>query len=182
VPRIRTQAAGPVAWTVRLVDAPLQPLPSAAELRALREERAIELAAETDRSLSNWAYCGHKTAVEWADEAVKILESGQPQTHLRLEVQGLRVGPVAWVGLPGELFAEFGVAVQRVSPFAETIVATLANGCAGYFPTRGAYEAGRYEAVHCPRYLGVYSFQPGIGELMQAAALDALSDLARRTA
>jgi neutral ceramidase len=52
---------------------------------------------------------------------------------------------VAWVGLPGEVFTELGMAIKHASPFRVTIVAGLANGSLGYIPDRKAYDEGAYE-------------------------------------
>ena len=54
---------------------------------------------------------------------------------------------IAWVGLPGEIFVELGIALKRASPFRRTIIAELAGGSIGYVPTRQAYTQGQYEVV-----------------------------------
>ena len=56
-------------------------------------------------------------------------------------------GDVAWVGLPGEVFTELGMAIKRASPFRLTIVGGLANGNLGYIPDRKAYAEGAYEPI-----------------------------------
>lgn len=54
---------------------------------------------------------------------------------------------IAWVGLPGEIFVELGLDIQRASPFRHTIVVSLANGSLGYFPNQKGWKEGNYEAV-----------------------------------
>jgi neutral ceramidase len=81
--------------------------------------------------------------------AAKIVEvagrNGQP---LEAEVQVIALGDqVAFVGLPGEIFAETGLTMKQDSPFPNTIVAALANGVLGYIPNRQAYRQGAYEVV-----------------------------------
>lgn len=62
-------------------------------------------------------------------------------------VQALRIGEVAVVGLPAEIFVGIGQEIQRWSPAPHTFVVELANARAsGYVPTtdqaaRGAYGA-----------------------------------------
>jgi hypothetical protein len=56
-----------------------------------------------------------------------------------------RIGPVAFVGLGGEVFNEIGKAIKTASPFRHTIVITHCNGAAGYLPIRQAYLEGGYE-------------------------------------
>ncbi len=66
----------------------------------------------------------------------------------RAEVQVIAAADnIAWVGLPGEIFVELGLDIQRASPFRHTIVVSLANGSLGYFPDQKAWKEGNYEVV-----------------------------------
>jgi neutral ceramidase len=94
---------------------------------------------------------GHKDAAPMLDlvKAQKILEldarKGRP---LDGEVQVMALGnDVAWVGLPGEVFTELGMAIKQASPFKFTIIVGLANASLGYIPNRKAYAEGAYEPV-----------------------------------
>ena len=51
-------------------------------------------------------------------------------------VQVLRLGNVALVGVPAELFASLGLAIRRRSPFRDTHVVGLANDTIGYVGDR----------------------------------------------
>jgi hypothetical protein len=87
------------------------------------------------------------------------------------EVQALAVGDdLAIVGLPGEVFAELGLAVRERSPFAHTLVLGLANEAIGYVPTRRAYDEGGYEPTSS-------RLQPGGGERLVDEALALLGTL-----
>jgi hypothetical protein len=80
------------------------------------------------------------------------------------------LGDVVMVAYPVELFASFGRHVKARSPFADTIVATLANGWHGYVPTPLAFTHGGYETR-----LTYYSrLIPEAGDLLTAAALETL--------
>jgi hypothetical protein len=81
-----------------------------------------------------------------ASKIIDVVErKGRP---VEAEVQVISLGDqVAWVGLPGEIFTELGMAIKRGSPFPYTIVAELANGSIGYVPDRKAYPQGAYEVV-----------------------------------
>lgn len=59
-----------------------------------------------------------------------------------LEVMVIRIGDVAFVGLPGEMFNEFGIDIKAKSPFKNTIVAELSNDSRGYFPTAVSFTQG----------------------------------------
>jgi neutral ceramidase len=85
-------------------------------------------------------------------------------------VQAVRIGDLAFVTAPGELFVELGLEIKRRSPFAQTTVLELANDSVGYLPTRRAYEEGAYEPE-------ASLFAPGCGEQLAEAALELLERL-----
>ena len=73
-------------------------------------------------------------------------------TPLVVEVQALRIGELAIVAVPGEPFAEIGVAVRKASPFAFTMFCGYSDGVGGdYVPTSEEYAFGGYE-VECTPY------------------------------
>jgi hypothetical protein len=61
------------------------------------------------------------------------------------ELVGLRLGPVALIGLPGEAFAEYALWLRQGSPFPYTMVLGNAGYELGYFPTAAAFGEGGYE-------------------------------------
>lgn len=70
---------------------------------------------------------------------------------VRLEVQVLRIGALAIVAMPGEMFAEIGVAIKKASPFAFTMFAGYSSGTGGgYMPTEAEYAFGGYEIERTP--------------------------------
>jgi hypothetical protein len=60
-------------------------------------------------------------------------------------IMGARVGDLGIVGLPGEIFVEYGLQIKEQSPFARTFTVELANDYIGYCPTDKALEQGSYE-------------------------------------
>ncbi len=130
----------------------LQPLPAAPprgkrdlvelELPAVSAEdlvaaRATVAAAHDDRG-------GNFLALVRAQRILDVAaRQGRP---LRAEVQVLAWGrDLAWVGLPGEIFTELGLAIKQRSPFPHTLVVSLANENIGYVPDRRSYLEGNYE-------------------------------------
>lgn len=61
------------------------------------------------------------------------------------QIQALRIGDLAIVGIPGETFVEYGLAIKRNSPFPRTMTVELANDYLGYLPTDNALDQGGYE-------------------------------------
>jgi hypothetical protein len=108
----------------------------------------------------------------WAFKVLDIYgRDGRPQ---EVEVQVIALGPdLAWVGLPGEIFVELGLAIKAASPFKNTIIAELANGSIGYIPTKRAFAEGNYEPVSA-------RCAEGSGELLVEAALRLLKQVHAR--
>jgi neutral ceramidase len=112
----------------------------------------------------------------YAQEALLLAEERRQAATVPAEVQVLATGDAALVGIPGELFVEFGLEIKRRSPFAHTYVAGLANGCVGYLPTRRAFQGGGYET----RLARSSKLVPQAGEQLTAVALDLLHELHER--
>ena len=68
----------------------------------------------------------------------------------------LALGPILFVGVPGELCVELGFAIKWNSPFPRTYIMYLGADNVGYIPHRNAYTMGSYEA-----YTSVLSPQAG---------------------
>ena len=78
--------------------------------------------------------------------AKRCLRLNDMPQQIVAEVQALRIGESAWVGLPGEIFVEIGLAIKKKSPRNNTFVIGLANDNVGYVPTDHAFlNEGGYE-------------------------------------
>lgn len=90
--------------------------------------------------------------------------------ELPAEVQVLVIGDTRIIGLPGEIFVEFGLDIQRRSPFKKNVVAELANGCLpGYVCTKEAVRQGGYE-------VGASLLSEKAGEILVETALELLKE------
>jgi hypothetical protein len=78
----------------------------------------------------------------WAFEKVRVSEL--PDSFPTL-LQAMRIGDVGIIGLPGEIFCEYGLQIKAFSPFKVTMPVALANGYLGYHPTDQALKEGSYE-------------------------------------
>jgi hypothetical protein len=139
------------------VDVPLR-LPGAEEVEWARAYVGKELREFTREGLNIVA----------ADRIMALHKKGKD--HVTAEISVIVMGQVAFVGLPGEIFARLGLEIKARSPFAHTMVIELCNDNIGYLPTREVYQEGGYEAESSP-------FAPGAGELMVDAVLDLLNRL-----
>ncbi|MGI5818425.1 MAG: neutral/alkaline non-lysosomal ceramidase N-terminal domain-containing protein, partial [Armatimonadota bacterium] len=111
----------------------------------------------------------------YARMIIELVEEKRDRPLTPGEVQAMRIGDVALVMLPGEIFVEHGLTIKLQSPAARTFVVELANGIVGYVPTREAFEGGGYE-----QRLGNNSkLSPVAGELMTETALALLGSMFR---
>jgi hypothetical protein len=72
--------------------------------------------------------------------------TGRPAAKpLKTEIAALRLGEVAFLFVPGELFVEIGLAIRHESPHRHTFVVGYAEDAIGYIPTDQAFAEGGYE-------------------------------------
>jgi hypothetical protein len=106
-------------------------------------------------------------------EAVRILDLAERGKEWPLEVQVFRLDArTALVCLPCEIFVDFGLAIKKQSPFANTLIISICNDRPSYVPTRKAFAEGSYEISNS-------RVKPGVGEELVETALDLLKELAR---
>ena len=79
-------------------------------------------------------------------EAIRMCHLEHGPDYFTLELTGLKIGPVAFMGIPGEPFTEIGVRIKDTEGWKQIMPVCLTNGCEGYFPSPEAYAAGGYEA------------------------------------
>lgn len=82
--------------------------------------------------------------------AKELLAAAQmdASSPVETELQAIVLGDLAIVGVPGELFVEFGLELKAKSPYPFTLVNELCNGSTGgYICTREAYLQGGYEPI-----------------------------------
>ncbi len=83
------------------------------------------------------------------------------------EAQAIRLGDICVVGMPGEMFVEFGLFVKGMAPFRMTVVNELANGILpGYAYTPEAASTGGYET-------GASLLYPDFGMKLTLKAIEA---------
>lgn len=155
----------------------LRPPPSVEEARALLQqaEEALESGRETDNY--GWRQC-RRGLVDWAGRLLKLAEDGAQDLTQAFEVQALRIGDIAIVGLPGEVFVEYQLRIRECSPFAHTLVLAYANGNIGYVPTADAFPQGGYEVDTAIRYYGTTMLTPDCEEIVVDGACELLAELA----
>jgi hypothetical protein len=155
------------------VKVPTRELPSPGEAQNRAEElerswktaRGAGVAAPQERIA--------RTRYEGALMLVALAEAGMPPT-LELPIAAVALGNAAWIHLPVELFASFGLAIRERSPFPRTRVIGYTNGYFGYVADEAAHRDGVYEA-------SASRFDARGGQVLVDAAVKLLRSLASET-
>ena len=127
---------GPVAWSSEVVDLPP---------RRITPEEQARAASAVSASAGAGTPRGQVDGIPdllFAQDQLELANRTQPYVA---EVQVLRIGDAAVVGLPGEFFVEFGLQIKAASPARTTLIVGLANGSIGYVPMPEAFDQGGYE-------------------------------------
>jgi neutral ceramidase len=105
----------------------------------------------------------------WANWARRY--AGQPAGSWVGRVSVLDWGGLPIVALPGEIFAETGLAVRAVCAGRPALVLSYADGTPGYIPPASEFGFGGYEVDEAHRFIGMPgAFAAGSAERLALAA------------
>lgn len=103
----------------------------------------------------------------------KRFELQKTEPVFPIEVHAVRIGDIAVVTNPFELFLDYGIRIKAYSPAVQTFVVQLASGGpAGYLPTRRSVAGGAYGAVPASTNVG-----PDGGDTLVEWTVDAIKSL-----
>lgn len=160
------QAVDKVRSAREIIRLKSQEIPSAEEL-----EKIVSIGSSAQNPELDWQY-------NWAKDALEFARSGKLWTEFTMEIQALSIGDdIAFVGIPGEVFVEIGLAIKERSPFKYTFPIECANGCLGYIPTREAFDEGGYEPALAFKLFGIYPMDRDVEPKVIDSALRILSKL-----
>ena len=103
-------------------------------------------------------------------EASRMVRLENGPDHFDLELTGLRLGPVAFVGIPGEPFTDIGRQIKDTEGWSLILPCCLTNGAQGYFPMKSAFDEGGYEARSS-------KYKKGVAEEIIRAGKELLEEL-----
>ena len=140
-----TPVMGPVlGMASEVVYLPARELPERAPFEKAYEEALLAVKnAPTEEA----RYAASSTARR-NKETLDLIDRGTDP--IRTEVQVMRIGDVALVATPGELFAELGLEIKQKSVAPHTFVIGYANDWIGYIVSPGTFAEGGYEASPGP--------------------------------
>lgn len=118
------------------------------------------------------------SGVRWAQRVLKLAEEGATDLKMRYDLQALAINDLAIIGLPGEVFVEYQLNIDAASPFAQTTVLGVTNGCPSYIPIADEYQYGGYEIEGAIRYYGATMLDPKSEQVILRAAKKLIQGLA----
>jgi len=76
-----------------------------------------------------------------ASGIVGIYKEKRENKNIKVSINGLKIGKDTIIfGLPGEIFAEIGIKIKKISGVKNTIIAQNSNYKTGYIPTKKAFK------------------------------------------
>lgn len=115
--------------------------------------------------------------VETTENLLEQLSGGDVPKTLPCELQAVRIGDIAFIAHPTELFAEFGLEIKARSPFPHTFVVGYANNFLGYIPNEADYARRGYAADMVPFLLDLFPYTSNIGRVFVEECVRLLNDL-----
>jgi hypothetical protein len=144
------------------------------------EQELSELNSKLDEAVESgipWKIRNAEAMVNWARRVKACAMNGNFVRTQSMQIHGVRIGGLAFLGTEAETFVDYALAIQKQSPIPNTVVAGYTNGCIGYLPTASAYPEGGYEIVTAIRYYGLLMMKPESEELVMQKSLELLGKL-----
>jgi hypothetical protein len=156
----------------RIATMPVRPdLGDPAELRRQHASLRAELEDALDRGADAFDIRELRVRTKGASMRAERAEALAGMESYPLEVHGMRIGPLAFIGVPLEPFIELGLAVEARSPFPMTFVSGYTNGYRNYLPTEAEFDRGGYE-------VDIAAFRPEAAGIFVETAVTVLHELA----
>jgi len=140
-------------------------VPTAAELAQAKEYRRLH---DAGRDCDIPFTAMELTTV--VAESIRMCRLADGPDHFDFSLTGIKIGPVAFCGIPGEPFTEVGRQIKKAEGWKMVCPTINTNGKEGYFPLKEAYEEGGYEA-RASRFKG------GVAEAIMDGGLELLKEM-----
>ena len=113
----------------------------------------------------------------WAEEANERYEEFKASPYLdSIPVQGVSIGDLKILGVPGEVFCQYGLNLQKVIPLLFTFGYSGGNIC--YLPTKDAYQnPNDYACYLAPKLYGLFPFSPEVETIFLESCKRVITEL-----
>ncbi|HIE13671.1 TPA: hypothetical protein EYP70_00190 [Candidatus Bathyarchaeota archaeon] len=112
----------------------------------------------------------------YAEDMIAKLEEGMPDS-IETEIQVLRLGDIALIFLPGEIFVDLGLEIMSRSPFKKMMVVGYSANYVGYIPTSIDFEIGGYASTKVPIILRQPPYLKSVGKNLVEESINLLNEL-----
>ncbi len=114
---------------------------------------------------------------EWLKEAESSYKAFIENPLIEnIPIQGISIGDVKIIGIPGEVFCEHGLRLRERYPMLLTFGYT--NGLVGYIPVRDAYRNSKdYASYIAPKIFNVFPFSQDIEDIILEEAFRVLDKI-----
>jgi len=105
-------------------------------------------------------------------QAARMVKLEHAPDAFPMNLIGVKIGPVALIGIPGEPFTGVGQGLKTSESFELVCPCCITGGYEGYFPMRDSYSEGGYEA-------GTSRFKAGCAEYIVKEGKQLLAELSK---
>lgn len=170
----------PLGFAGTDLDLPLKRLPTEEDVLAELEGYASALEEAAAEGLGKDRLNPLEYHVNWAEEALRQIRSGEASDSTPVFLQAFRIGDVAISAIPGEVFSEIALQIKEGSPAPTTLFAGYTNGVVSYLPTAAEFPYGGYECDYAHHSFGlVEQVAPESEALLVDTSLDLVNSLFR---
>lgn len=110
------------------------------------------------------------TKYQGASITLKLIDLFKKENKIIDFIHIIKINKIVFVGLPIELFSEYGFKIKSLSKYENTIIVDYTNNLLGYVYTPDSYKDGDYEAWSSP-------FRIDTGEIIVTDVLKLISNL-----
>lgn len=96
----------------------------------------------------------------WADDVRQAIQSGKDYSEYEVSIQAMQIGDVRLVALPGEVFAELGLAIKEHIGGDMMVLGYSNHAEAGYLVPEALYARDMYETERAPKWYGLFPWAP----------------------
>lgn len=168
IPGIRLMDDAQISIASETVQLPLEPPMSLEEAEEVIRTSGDKLAQD----IPLWEQHIQQAYRDWAE--IIISRGGERDESIPFEIQRISVDDAHLVGLPGEVFVDYALALKKVRP--NVMVSGYTNGNVGYVPAKYAFAEGGYEVDLAYKLYAEQMFKPEIEDVI----LDAGSRLLKK--
>ena len=116
---------------------------------------------------------------ESMEELCEKISKGLPKSVDR-DVHLIKIGDVAMLFIPGEVFVEIGLEVRNLSKLEKLLIAGYTGAYAGYIPTPEEFDRYGYAAYMVPLMLGWPPYEKDVAKVLVKKCMHLLSQVSSR--